>query len=74
MYADSIYRLVFVLLMYVFYCENLLILNNNRTMEIELPSGKLIDGVELIYKVQGKYYTLDNQEYLASRYFTYFNK
>ena len=49
--------IIFLDVLFVFLF--LLILNNNRTMEIELPSGKLIDGVELIYKVQGKYYTLD---------------
>jgi len=64
--------IIFLDILFVFLF--LLILNNNRVMDIELPSGKLISGAELVYKLQGKYYTLDNQEYKASRNFIYIDK
>lgn len=57
--------IIFLDVLFVFLF--LLILNNNKSaIEIELPSGKLIDNTKIIYKLKDKYYTLDNQEYIPS--------
>ena len=52
----------------------LLILNNNRVMNIQLPKGNLFDGGEIIYKKFDEYYTLDKKKYLINRNFTYMGK
>ncbi len=64
--------IIFLDVLFVFLF--LLILNNNRVVDIVLPPGKLFDGAKIVYKKFDEYYTLDKKKYLKSRNFTYMGK
>ena len=57
--------IIFLDVLFVFLF--LLILNNSKNIiEIELPSGELIPNVTIIYTLEDKDYTLDDQEYIPN--------